>query len=145
MNQQKILLLILGTNIIGFIVVIQLLLNINSTASSVLQLKKDSDESALLNAIAPYRDGLVADLNNISAMAQQYYRKPNSIGGGGGNFTGWSIPVGCDITPNGIYSIETVSAQEITIVGNGNKLYKAKLISYRATVTPTRIDILKIN
>ena len=51
-------------------------------------------------------------------MAQQYYRKPAAMGGGGNTFTGWTIPTKLDTTPNGTYVL-TTAAQTITIVGTG--------------------------
>ncbi|MDR3502099.1 MULTISPECIES: hypothetical protein, partial [Bacteria] len=84
MGQQQLLLIVLGVIVVGIAVVV----GINLFTA---------------NAVSSNRDGVVADLNNLGAMAQQYYRKPSSMGGGGNTFTGWVIPTKTDTTPNGTY------------------------------------------
>jgi hypothetical protein len=51
-------------------------------------------------------------------MAQQFYKKPVAMGGGGNTFTGWTIPTKLATTPNATYAL-TTGAQTITIVGTG--------------------------
>ena len=78
-------------------------------------------------------------------MAQEYYRKPTAMGGGGYIFTGWSI-VGTklDTTPNGVY-VPTVAAQSVTIVGTGNELNVGSKIKHTSTITSTTITTVKTN
>ena len=125
MGQQQLLLIVLGVIVVGIAVVV----GINLFTA---------------NAVSANRDGVVADLNNLGAMAQQFYRKPTSMGGGGNTFTGWVIPTKLDTTPNGTYSI-TVAAQSVTIVGTGNELNAGTAIKHTATVNPTTITIVKTN
>ncbi|KAF0140513.1 MAG: hypothetical protein FD122_2407 [Stygiobacter sp.] len=66
------------------------------------------------------RDATISDLTNLASLAQQYYRKPTALGGGGNTFTGWTLPASLDTTGNGTYSV-TVAAQTVTIVGTGNE------------------------
>jgi Tfp pilus assembly protein PilE len=126
MGQQQLLLIVLGVIVVGIAVVVGInLFNANAVSSN--------------------RDGVVSDLNNLGAMAQQYYKKPTSMGGGGNTFTGWTLPAELDTTANGNYTV-TVSAQSVTIQGygtenapNGNK------INHTATVSPTTISVAKTN
>lgn len=126
MGQQQLLLIVLGVIVVGIAVVVGInLFNANAVSSN--------------------RDGVVSDLNNLGAMAQQYYKKPTSMGGGGNTFTGWTLPAELDTTANGNYTV-TVAAQSVTIQGygtenapNGNK------INHTATVSPTTISVAKTN
>jgi hypothetical protein len=63
------------------------------------------------------KDAMVAESTNIAALAQQYYRKPVSMGGGGLTFEGFVIPVNISSTYNGTYEISNISANEISITG----------------------------
>jgi hypothetical protein len=126
LGQQQLLLIVLGVIVVGIAVVV----GINLFSA---------------NAVSANRDGVVADLTNLGAMAQQYYRKPAAMGGGGYTFTNWSI-VGTklDTTPNGVY-VPTVAAQSVTIVGTGNEKNGATAIKHTATITSTTITIVKTN
>ena len=64
MGQQQLLLIVLGVIVVGIAVVV----GINLFNAS---------------AVSANRDGVVSDLNNLGAMAQQHYKKPASMGGGG--------------------------------------------------------------
>jgi hypothetical protein len=123
MGQQQLLLIVLGVIVVGIAVVVGInLFNANAVSSN--------------------RDGVVSDLNNLGAMAQQYYKKPASMGGGGNTFTGWSIPTQLDTTANGYYT-PTVGAQSVTIVGTGTEKNDAgNPIKHTATVTPTKITVV---
>jgi hypothetical protein len=125
MGQQQLLLIVLGVIIVGIAVVV----GINLFSA---------------NAISSNRDGVVADLNNLGAMAQQHYRKPTSMGGGGSTFTGWTIPSKLDTTPNGTYAI-TVTAQSVTIVGTGTEENAGSPIVHTATILPNSMSIVKTN
>ena len=122
MGQQQLLLIVLGVIVVGIAVVVGInLFNANSVSSN--------------------RDGVVSDLNNLGAMAQQYYKKPTSMGGGSNTFTGWAIAAELDTTANGSYAA-TVNAQSVSIVGTGNEKNSAGLaIQHTATVSPTSISV----
>lgn len=126
MGQQQLLLIVLGVIVVGIAVVVGInLFNANAVSSN--------------------RDGVVSDLNNLGAMAQQYYKKPTSMGGGGNTFTGWTIPAELDTTANGNYEI-TVEAQSVTIQGYGTeKGTNGSAIQHTATVGPTTITVVKTN
>lgn len=77
MGQQQLLLIVLGVIVVGIAVVVGInLFNANAETST--------------------QDSIVSQGTNIGAMAQQYYKKPVSMGGGGNTFTG-----GPAIYPNG--------------------------------------------
>ncbi len=102
MGQQQLLLIVLGVIVVGIAVVVGInLFNANATSAN--------------------RDGVISDLNNLGAMAQQYYKKPTSMGGGGNDFTGWTIPTGLDATANGTYAV-VVAAAQVDITGTGTEI-----------------------
>jgi len=68
MGQQQLLLIVLGVIVVGIAVVVGInLFNANAESST--------------------QDSLVSQGTNIGALAQQYYKKPVSMGGGGNSFT----------------------------------------------------------
>src|SRR5690606_7185099 len=68
MGQQQLLLIVLGVIVVGIAVVVGInLFNANAESST--------------------QDSLVSQGTNIGALAQQYYEKPVSMGGGGNSFT----------------------------------------------------------
>jgi len=98
MGQQQLLLIVLGVIVVGIAVVVGInLFNANAEEAN--------------------KDGIVSDATNLGAMAQQYYKKPTSMGGGGNSFVNWSIPSGLDSTANGQYTEGTPSATSVTITG----------------------------
>jgi len=127
MGQQQLLLIVLGVIIVGIAVVV----GINLFNA---------------NAVSANRDGVISDLNNLGTMAQQFYKKPSSMLGGGNTFTGWTIPAQLDTTANGTYAV-TVSAQSVSIVGTGTETGDdgSTKVKATATVTPTAITSVKNN
>ena len=127
MGQQQLLLIVLGVIIVGIAVVVGInLFNANA------------EEAA--------KDGVVSDCTNLGAMAQQYYKKPASMGGGANTFDGtganppvapWAIPANLLQTANGNYSAD-VTAQVVTLTGTplGNSGYTFEVTT---TVTPLTI------
>ncbi len=121
MGQQQLLLIVLGVIIVGIAVVVGI--NVFTASSS--------------NA---NRDAVVSDLTNLASNAQQFYRKPTALGGGGNTFTGWTIPTNLTSTPNGSYTA-TVAAQSVTLVGLGNEIGNdgTDSVQVTMTVTPTKV------
>jgi len=72
MGQQQLLLISLGTIVVGVAI---------SVAIMVF-----NDQASATN-----RDEVVTDLACLGSMAQAYYRKPRNLGGGGGSFTGLTL------------------------------------------------------
>ena len=67
MGQQQLLLIVLGVIIVGIAVVVGInLFNANAREST--------------------KDTMVSEATNLGAMAQQYFKKPIALGGGGNTF-----------------------------------------------------------
>ncbi|MFA7418102.1 MAG: hypothetical protein WCZ90_00350 [Melioribacteraceae bacterium] len=107
MGQQQLLLIVLGVIIVGIAVVVGI--NVFTASSSQAN-----------------RDAVISDLTNLASLAQQFYRKPTALGGGGNTFDpggtldAWEIPGSIDTTGNGTYTA-TVTATKVTLVGTGNE------------------------
>lgn len=98
MGQQQLLLITLGVIIVGIAVITGLILFEHSSNEN----KKNQIKS----------EGA-----NLANMAQKYFRLPLTMGGGGRSFMGWTIPAMLDTTDSGIYSITSVSANNLVITG----------------------------
>jgi Tfp pilus assembly protein PilE len=123
MGQQQLLLIVLGVIIVGIAVVV----GINVFTAS---------------ASSANRDAITADLTNLSAMAQQFYRKPVALGGGGNVFTGWTVPANLSQTANMSAAVTpTVAAQTVTLVAVGTETGTNGTSNTKVTVvvTPTGI------
>lgn len=123
MGQQQLLLIVLGVIIVGIAIVVGINIATTSAQSS-------------------NRDAVISDLNTIGNYAQQYYRKPSSMGGGNNTFTSWTIPPAIDTTGNGTFAA-TVAAQTVTLVGTGNETGNdgSTKVKATATITPTNITV----
>jgi type II secretory pathway pseudopilin PulG len=119
MGQQQLLLIVLGVIIVGIAVVV----GINVFTASSFQANQDA---------------VVADCTNLASMAQQYYRKPAALGGGGNTFTGWAIPAQLVTTGNGTYTAE-IDAQEVIITGVGTETGDGGTVNVVMTVGPNAI------
>lgn len=116
MGQQQLLLIVLGVIIVGIAVVLGILLFQQS-------------------AIDQKRDLVINEILHISEIAQQYYKKPTSLAGGGNSFSGWTIPAQFVTGANGNYTA-IVSPNQIEISGTGNEIVSGNnLIQVKATVT----------
>jgi len=119
MGQQQLLLIVLGVIIVGIAVVVGInLFNANA------------EESA--------KDGVVSDCTNLGAMAQQFYKKPLSMGGGGNSFAGFVVPTNLVTTANGTYAATPNGAVDCTIVGTPTA-GQGYTWTVTTTVTPTSI------
>lgn len=103
MGQQQLLLIILGVIIVGIAV-----------AVGITMFKT--------NAVSANRDAVVNDLTNLAARAQQFYRRPVSLGGGGHDFTNFVLTTREQSNPNGSYTATGGSATEVTLTGTGTEL-----------------------
>jgi Tfp pilus assembly protein PilE len=128
MGQQQLLLIVLGVIIVGIAVFVGISLFSSSSMSA-------------------NRDAVASDLNNLSALARQYYNKPSSMGGGSYSFNGWDITTtGLNSTVNGAYTA-TVADQMITIVGTGVQTGNNGSTNVQETdyVTPAKDSIVVVN
>lgn len=112
MGQQQLLLIVLGVIIVGVAIV-----------AGIGMFNAGAEEST--------KDELVSQSMAIGANAQQFYKKPLAMGGGGNSFTGYVIPAKMNNTANGGYTA-TVGAQTTTITGT-----PATNLNYAWTVTTT--------
>lgn len=134
MGQQQLLLIVLGVIIVGIAVVV----GINVFTASATEAN---------------RNAVISDLTNLASMAQQHYRKPAAMGGGGNAFdasnggTAWTIPAQLVSTANGSYEATNVGASSVTIVGTGTELGSDNTDSVQVTmtVTPTQISTVVDN
>jgi Tfp pilus assembly protein PilE len=94
-GQQQLLLVVLGTIIVGIAVVVG------------IQMFTDSSTSTNI-------DMTTAELVDHAWSAQAYYRRSRALGGGGKTFTGWVLT--SDSSDNATYTA-TVSEQVATITG----------------------------
>jgi hypothetical protein len=96
MGQQQLLLIVLGVIIVGIAVVVGInLFNANAETST--------------------QDSIVSQGTNIGAMAQQYFKKPTSMGGGGNSFTDFDTKVWPNLPTNLTNSTDATWA--ITVAG----------------------------
>ena len=98
MGQQQLLLIILGVIIVGIAIAV----GITMFGSSSIQSNKDA---------------IVNDLNNLAANGYQYRIRPGSMGGGGGAYTGYIVPLKLQTNSNGSYTTTSVGAASITFKG----------------------------
>lgn len=132
MGQQQLLLIILGVIIVGIAVAVG------------ITMFQD-------NALSASRDAITADLVNLASKAQQYYRKPASLGGGGNSFTGITAVttiVGAAVATNdnATYSISgTTTATAIVFVGTGNTEISAGVYPiHQVTVAPSTYTVSQL-
>jgi hypothetical protein len=98
MGQQQLLLIILGVIIVGIAIAVG------------LQLFQ-------AGSIGANSDAVQNDVMNIAAHADQYRIRPVSMGGGGGEFIGYAIPLRLSETGNGVYTLGGATAGVLTLVG----------------------------
>jgi len=108
MCQQQLLLIILGVIVVGIAVAVG------------ITMFQD-------NAVSANRDAVTNDLVNLASRAQQYYRRPQALGGGGNSFVGLTADAAglAKLTSkssnaNGTYSILTAgTATSVVLRGLG--------------------------
>lgn len=86
MGQQQLLLIVLGVIIVGIAVVV----GINLFNSS----SKDAG-----------RDQVISQLTNLASKAQQYYKKPTSLGGGNNAFDSFALAASEDSSSVGTFDV----------------------------------------
>src|SRR5690554_3528593 len=128
MGQQQLLLIVLGVIIVGIAVVIGISL-FNANAETATQ------------------DSIVSQGTNIGAMAQQYLKKPTSMGGGQGSFN--DGPAGTDFSnyfgnlPSDLVN-STDASWTMNIVDDTTVTLSADAKDYdwtvETTVTPGKIE-----
>ena len=103
MGQQQLLLIVLGTIIVGVAVVV----GINMFGQG---------------AVNAERDALLQDVNAIASNAAAYWRKPAALGGGARDFTGITnvTTFGSDSTnANGAFTMTVTNSTEFELIATG--------------------------
>ncbi len=120
MGQQQLLLVVLGLVIVGIAL---------GLANQLFDAHAEDSN----------KDSIASELVNLGTMAQQFFNKPDEMGGGDQSFINWVIPAELDSSTIGIYEIETVVNTSIVISGtpfsqSGYNWY------LQSTITKTRIE-----
>ncbi len=111
MGQQQLLLIVLGVIVVGIAVVVGInLFNANAESSA--------------------QDSIVSQGTNIGALAQQYYKKPTAMNGGGNSFTGFDTKVWPNLPAQLVTSTDATWA--ISTPGNATNIV--------FTATPNDVD-----
>ena len=138
MGQQQLLLIILGVIVLGIAVAVGITMFWDSSVSA-------------------NRDGLTNDLSSLASRAQQYYRRPSYLGGGGNSFGGLSADAAGigkltnkPNNGNGTYTIAspgtgTGPTANVEILGVGNIEFGGSLVSARVRVYPDRDSVWVVN
>ena len=102
MGQQQLLLIILGVIVVGIAVAVG------------ITMFQD-------NAVSANRDAVTNDLVNLASRAQQYYRRPTALGGGGNQFTGVTLAklTSKGSNANGTYTCGTPTTSSVVLTGIG--------------------------
>ena len=103
MGQQQLLLIVLGTIIVGAAMIAGI--NMFNTG-----------------AMNSERDALLMDIHNVAASAASYWRKPAALGGGARSFVGISdiTSFGSDSSNmNGNFVMSLVTANQFTLTATG--------------------------
>jgi hypothetical protein len=127
MGSQQLLLLIVGTLMIGLIISV----GINMFGD---------------NAASSNRDAVANDLAALASRAQAYQRKPQCLGGGGGSFQGFTL-LNSSRNANGTYSVPVATSAMITIEGIGNEIGfdQATNVKVTVTVAADTISVAEVN
>ena len=126
MGQQQLLFILLGILIVGVAIIV----GINLFRS---------------NAIEAKRNNVTNELVNLGALAQQYYMKPQALGGGSRSFTGWFLPSELVTTSNGHFTA-TVFADSVILIGVGNEVVTNNdSVTVKLTVRPTTFQTIIVN
>ncbi len=128
MGQQQLLLIVLTVIIVGIAVVVGI--NMFSASST-----------------SANRDAVISDLTNLGTMAQQYYRKPTALAGGGNSFVGWwaTVPTSLKTTANGTYAETSEDSVQVVLTGTGTNTGKdgTSPVYVKVTIAPNSVSVDK--
>jgi len=128
MGQQQILLIVISMIVVGIAIAIAI-------------------NYATLSYSSANRDAVIADIHNIIYHAQQYYRKPMALGGGGYSFLSYTIPSNFQETPNGTYTLTIENKDMIYVVGVGKEIGDDKInkVKVDCKITPEDFSLRILN
>jgi hypothetical protein len=127
MGQQQFLLIAVGVIIVALMVAVSIAMF--------------NDQAAASN-----RDAISNDLVNYADKAQEYYRRPTMLGGGGSSFVGFVLG-GAMKNADGVFQVNTITSASIDIQGTGIELgfdaiNPVKLV---VKVTPDSMKVVEVN
>jgi hypothetical protein len=130
-GSQQLLLIVVGTLVVGMMVIIGITLFVD-------------------HAAATNRDEISNDLIHAASIAQAYHRRPLIMGGGGGSFVGFDLrTVFRELqNMNGHYSVfGTPTDSTIVIEGLGTQpgYDNAQLVKVSIRVYPSRTEVNEVN
>jgi hypothetical protein len=97
------------------------------------------------NAIESKRSIITNELVNLASLAQQYYMRPQSLGGGNQSFSGWTVPRELGVTASGHYTA-VVQPSNVEITGTGNEVVTGNdSVKVQVIVTATNYETNVIN
>ena len=96
MGQQQLLLVIIGVIIVGFAIAVGIMF-------------------FGAQKVSANRDALINDLHHLSMVAYQYRISLRTMGGGQGDYTGFTIPEPMQQNANGTYSVTDRQQGSITL------------------------------
>ena len=100
MGQQQLLMIILGVIIVGIAISV-----------GISQFSAGSQGAN--------KDGVTASLVSLGASAYQYKIRPNTLGGGGNSYVGYTVPAKLSSDDNGFsYAVGTITASSCQINGS---------------------------
>ncbi len=136
MGQQQLLLVVLGVIVVSIAVAVGITMFSESAAAS-------------------NRDAVIGDLQHLAQSAQQFYRRPTFMGGGGDSFdllttSAMSLLTGKPTDANGSFSIEVAGAGSgtnalVVIQGVGTELYNGSPVAAHIFVHPDRDSVAIVN
>jgi hypothetical protein len=128
MGQQQLLLIALGTIVVGIAVAV----GMNQFSSS---------------AVEANRDRLIMDLNFLSVSAQAYYKKQVEFGGGNNSFKDWELPDFYNDYENGNIKVVFIkNGDELKLTATGTEIgIDGEKVKIRADVTSTSFNIKILN
>ncbi|RJP61401.1 MAG: hypothetical protein C4539_19860 [Ignavibacteriales bacterium] len=94
------------------------------------------------------RNALISDGTNLTAKAWEYFRKPKSLGGGGGSFTGWwtKLPKKLKQSKNGSLTIdEKPETIKLLATGTAEGWNDSAKVLVAITITPDSLQTLVLN
>ena len=102
MGSQQLLLIVVGVIIVGLMIY------------AGMELTRNYFESS-------NRDQLITTLNDLGVLAQQYYKKPVELGGGGGSYVGWNMPTDFSQTEAGKFKAN-VNRNRVRLTATGTEI-----------------------
>lgn len=127
MGSQQLLLLIVGTLMIGLMFAVGINVFVDNAASS-------------------NRDAVANDLTALASRAQAYQKKPRCLGGGGGSFQGFTLQ-NASKNANGTFSVPVAENSTVTIEGIGNDIGFDRVTNVKVTVivSADTISVAELN